>query len=861
MKTNLPVTGKEILVNEGTVIVSRTDLKGIITLVNSDFIRISGFSETELVGKNHNILRHPDMPPVAFQYLWDTIRAGEPWTGIVKNRAKSGDHYWVEAHVTPVLKDGQVVEYMSVRRGATREQIEAAEKLYAELNRGEVPKQSLLQRLNPFAGLTIAHKIYAAGLAGLLVAVALLTLLADTMKDAGAADTAIYQVTFATLLAVALIGLLGRNILRRLNAGFSDAQRIFSRMSEGHYFDQIDLARRDEVGDLTRGLKSMQIKLGNDINAAREHANAAARIKTALDNVSSSVMMADNEGNIIYMNRTVEKLFRDAEADIRQDLPEFVADELMGANIDRFHKNPIHQRHLLEHLGSTHESEIEIGGRTLRIVANPVINEAGEHLGSAVEWSDRTDEVAVEQEVERIVAAARAGDLGRRISMENKEGFYERLGGGINQLLDTLDNVFKEIAVVMGRLARGDLSHPIDRDYQGMFAMVKEDINESLVNLKELVGRLGHSTDLITTSSGEIAAGNSNLSSRTEQQASALQETASTMEELTSTVRHNAENAQQANQLAAGAGQVAERGGEVVRRAVLGMEAINKSSSKIQEIIGVIDEIAFQTNLLALNASVEAARAGEQGRGFSVVASEVRNLAGRSASAAKEIKNLIQDSVQKVEAGTRLVNESGAALDEIVTGVKKVGSIISEIAASSQEQSEGIDQVNQAVTSMDELTQQNAALAEKASAASLSMRDKAAEMQNQMAYFTLEAKDGSEDTQGMDFFGARTAHMAWRIRVRDFLDGNLALSENEAVSHHDCVLGKWLYASGLEQYGHFSEMQALEPEHARMHSIIKEIVKLKNDGNHGEAERRFSEIEELSTKIVGLLKSVERQVH
>ncbi len=207
------------------------------------------------------------------------------------------------------------------------------------------------------------------------------------------------------------------------------------------------------------------------------------------------------------------------------------------------------------------------------------------------------------------------------------------------------------------------------------------------------------------------------------------------MEELTSTVRNNADNAQQANQVATSARGMAEKGGEVVGRAVSAMQQINASSTKIAEIIGVIDEIAFQTNLLALNASVEAARAGEQGRGFAVVATEVRNLASRSADAAKEIKDLINDSVSKVHAGAELVNESGETLQEIVTGVKKVGDIVAEIAAASAEQASGIDQVNQAITTMDEMTQQNAALAEQTSAASVSLNDKAKQIEGTMSFF------------------------------------------------------------------------------------------------------------------------------
>ncbi len=349
----------------------------------------------------------------------------------------------------------------------------------------------------------------------------------------------------------------------------------------------------------------------------------------------------------------------------------------------------------------------------------------------------------IEDDIQAMVNSVRAGDLERRIDIDDKQGFFRELSVGINELTETLSLVFNDIASVMAALAKGDLTESMTGEYQGMFAEVKNDVNGTRENLADIISQLRESADLINTASEEISAGNNSLSERTEQQASALEETASSMEQLTSTVRNNADNAHQANQVAITARQTAEHGGDVVGKAVDAMEDINVASNKIAEIIGVIDEIAFQTNLLALNASVEAARAGEQGRGFAVVATEVRNLAGRSATAAKEIKELIQDSGEKVRIGAELVNSSGETLDEIVGAVKKVGDIISEITAASQEQSAGIDQINQAVTSMDELTQQNAALAEETSAASASMTEKAREMNEMMNFFKVPGRGAS----------------------------------------------------------------------------------------------------------------------
>ena len=290
---------------------------------------------------------------------------------------------------------------------------------------------------------------------------------------------------------------------------------------------------------------------------------------------------------------------------------------------------------------------------------------------------------------------------------------------------------------VAQKVAAGDLTSNIEvqsKDETGILTQALKDMNDSL---KKIVGEVRSGTEAIGSGTKQIASGNADLSQRTEEQASSLEETASSMEELTSTVKQNAENAKQANQLALGASTVAVKGGQVVSEVVTTMSSINESSKKIVDIIGVIDGIAFQTNILALNAAVEAARAGEQGRGFAVVASEVRNLAQRSAAAAKEIKALIGDSVDKVGAGTKLVDEAGKTMEEIVNSVKRVTDIMSEITAASQEQSAGIEQVNQAITQMDEVTQQNAALVEEAAAAAESLEEQAQNLQAAVAIFNI----------------------------------------------------------------------------------------------------------------------------
>jgi methyl-accepting chemotaxis protein len=371
------------------------------------------------------------------------------------------------------------------------------------------------------------------------------------------------------------------------------------------------------------------------------------------------------------------------------------------------------------------------------VVTSPVFTQSGERLGSVGEWQDRTDELAVEHEVDGIVQGASAGDLSGRIDLSGKSGFFEKLGTGINGLLENTQQALLATSSVLGKVARGDLTETINAEYSGVFGQLKDDTNSTVERLREVVGRIKDATDSINTASQEIAAGNTDLSSRTEEQASSLEETASSMEQLNATVRQNAENARQANELARSSNEVAVKGGTMVKAVVSTMGGIQESSRKIADIIGVIDSIAFQTNILALNAAVEAARAGEQGRGFAVVATEVRNLAQRSATAAREIKELIAESVGKVDAGTRLVDQAGQTMDEVVTSFRQVANLVTEISNASREQSSGIGQVTQAVSQMDEATQQNAALVEQAAAAAESLEEQARGLLQAVGMFKL----------------------------------------------------------------------------------------------------------------------------
>jgi len=523
MRLNLPVSDTEINLSDSETIVSTTDLQGNITYANPYFIAVSGYSAEELIGAPQNILRHPDMPVEAFADFWATIRSGRSWSGMVKNRCKNGDYYWVLANVTPVVEDGVAVGYMSVRTKPTRQQVAQASALYARIKAGQAEgivisqgaavRTGWLARLARLRDLPLGQRI------GWNLGLLSLVLLLQLAWNAGALPAAAHGwLTGLSVLALCATLYFWHSLHRAVLQPLQRARQACDVMAGGDLTGELDTTRRDEMGQLLRSLRQLRVNLHS--------------------------IVGDVRGNFL------------------------------------------------------------------------------------------------------------------RISMASQE----------------------------------------------------------------------------------IAAGNMDLSGRTEAQASALQQTASSMEQLAATVQQNSGNAVQASDMAGKVHGLAGRGGEIVGQMVSMMEGIHASSKKIGDITGIIEGIAFQTNILALNAAVEAARAGDQGRGFAVVAGEVRSLAHRSAAAATEIKQLITASLEQVQAGATLAQQAGASSAEMLGAVQGVHGIMEEIASASREQSHGIGQVNMAVTQMDEVTQQNAALVEESAAASASLQDQTLQLEQAMALFKLERR-------------------------------------------------------------------------------------------------------------------------
>jgi len=539
-----------------------------------------------------------------------------------------------------------------------------------------------------------------------------------------------------TLIVTALTGTI---VARSVARAAAKARFIVEALTNGKFDAEIERDDGDEIGGLLEALGRMRAHLQQRFLADTESMRAMTFSKQALDAASTEVMMIDGQGTIRALNPALLAGFKKAAADIGAVLPGFNPQTLEGKTLEVF--GPF-GRGVLAGLASVKSSRREtlvLGARTFVITATPILAGA-ERLGVVLEWDDQTVELAIEKEIADLVRRAGQGDFSTRVNVGGREGFFAQLGEGVNRLMETSSQGLDEVLRILGSLASGDLTQEITRDYEGTFGDIKKDANKTVVQLRKTVEEIRGASEAINCAAAEMAQGNGDLSRRTESQGASLEETASSMEQLTATVRQNAENARQANQLAIGASDVAVKGGEVVAQVVQTMESITDSSKKIAEIIGVIDGIAFQTNILALNAAVEAARAGEQGRGFAVVATEVRNLAQRSAEAAKEIKGLIGDSSGKVDTGSRLVGVAGKTMEDIVLAVKRVTDIMAEISAASIEQSAGIEQVNQAIVAMDQATQQNAAVVEQAAAAAETMEEQAQLLAQSVATFRSSSR-------------------------------------------------------------------------------------------------------------------------
>uniref|UniRef100_UPI000B4BE57B PAS domain-containing protein n=1 Tax=Ideonella sp. A 288 TaxID=1962181 RepID=UPI000B4BE57B len=416
MRKNLPVNDTEYTLPDGMTIVSRTDAKGRITWVNADFVEASGFVESELLGQPHNLVRHPDMPEEAFADLWTTLKAGRPWTGVVKNRRKDGSHYWVVANVTPLLEGNEVTGYLSVRTRPTRELIDACAAAYKKFTDGKA--QGLAIR----DGLVVPDKA-----PGLVARVANATLptratllaLGATAATAMAGVGGALQAWWLLALAAATLGATawgGARLLGTLRSGMADASRWIAQFSQGRFDGLVEARGEGDLAELMRALRCLQVRLGFEVADTQRRALVAERIQHALTVAATNMMVADADLNIVYANRSLLQMLQEAESDIRKDLPHFDAKTVIGANVDIFHRRPEHQRAMLARLDAPHTAKLAIGGRRFELLLNPVIDADKRRLGIVVEWKDMTAVLAAqEREAALLVEERRIKDEALRI--------------------------------------------------------------------------------------------------------------------------------------------------------------------------------------------------------------------------------------------------------------------------------------------------------------------------------------------------------------------------------------------------------------------------------------------------------------
>lgn len=1009
MKTTMSVTDTEVQINDDSILISQTNLEGIITYCNQDFIDISGYTEEELLGKNHNLVRHPDMPSAAFQNLWDAIEKHKTWTGIVKNRCKNGGFYWVKANVTQLKHNGHVTGYMSVRSKATETEIASAEALYTKLNSGEASLEpTRWQKLNILNAMNIGKKLQLVNFALMIPIIVLLLLLflennkninfaeaeitgvefikpvrqlvsnlvvhrsmtnavlndselfddklpairekiakdiqlinaiddrlnatsdkslnisehwktiksdwsqlgekalnlrmkksfskhndliknvielinsvaktskllmdsnidvynlnnmialeipvfinemgiiqgmgtsivesgeytekqqaailnqyiiikdkvGDTIRFAEDAfvsnselelllgsqlkaftessaaflinveavflrgevelfsaldsditdffakntettnkaehlfnETAIQlnnifnqrisdnKVVMYSKIAIALLisflaFILSFFVVRTINRNNRKVLNVFACIDDGKFDNDIEITTQDEQGVLLNELKALQARLSFNLKSAADTASESGRIKTALDVAGTNLMMADANNNIIYMNAAVVEMFSDIKDTLQAEIPGFEINNLIGQNIDVFHKHPGHQQNLLEKLKDTYVSKLVVGDVDLQITANPVYANSdagnGKRLGTVVEWQNQSAQNKV---INRLVDAAHSGDFSTLQVGDSKDHAYVELATNINNMLETTGNTINTVVETLEGLAHGDLSHNIEGDYRGVFERLQNSVNATITKLSDVIGVVKTNADSSANAAVEVSSTATDMGQGSSEQAASLEEISSSMEQMSSNIRQSADNACQTEQIAQKAAEDAAESGNKVGMAVNAMK-------EIAEKISIIEDIARQTNLLALNAAIEAARAGEHGKGFAVVAAEVRKLAERSQHAASEIGELSTNTVNVAEV-------AGKKLTALVPDIEKTAELVQEISVAAREQDVGAGEINSALQQLDGVVQRSAASAEELASSASQLSGQAEQQREAMSFFRLSLKSSS----------------------------------------------------------------------------------------------------------------------
>jgi len=822
------LTGREQEVPEGVTIVSQTDLHGTITSVNDTFLRVSGYSREELIGQPHNLLRHPDVPAAAFKDLWETIQSGKPWSNLVKNRCKNGDYYWVEANVSPVLENGEVIGYLSVRRCISEELKAAAEGAYAAVNAGKASlkngyvdsktqKYSLLNRFNP--NLQLMFLIMIVSFGGI----------SDAVFDVH--FPWFYQIPL--FLVVIVYALYINRFINQKTASFVEASKA---MAEGDFSKPINTYGQTWISDLASSLRIMQIQMGASYEANRVQLIQTKRLTTALNNASTPLMVVSRFKKIIYTNKAFKKLVTEHQSAFEAEFSGWDKQCLIDEPLTFFNKGESSIEFFSDDLMEKSDKEVLFKGITLGLIKRPVLDDTGECIGSVIEVQDLTQERQVEKTLENALKCAAKGHTDVHLDTQGLDGFYLYTAENINGLLESLNGAIEDMVQVMIGLSSGDIYNRIERDFSGSLAAMKGATNTSLDNLSGIMMRLKQVSKSTLSSAQESEKSSSYLSEKTQEAAATLQEINNNMQGINQMQTDNTQELSSVSNLAKGAMTLNNEAREAMDGSIVAMQSITDTSDRIEAIIGLIDGIAFQTNLLALNAAVEAARAGEHGRGFAVVAGEVRNLAGKSAEAAKDIKLLIQESASKVNEGSEKVKATHAMFGKVEESVSTIGSTLDEVVLSIHEQQTKVSEVSSAVQSLDKNIQNNAALVDETSASACALSEQAEVLNSEVQMFkvneaAVKIKTNYPDLYGISFKDIRLSMRAWKTRTQSYLNG-VRIEYDEAVNADpkNCVVGTAL-GSMLQQEPSLAQLPTWKRAmdlHVRQHQTVKLVLEARN---------------------------------
>jgi len=848
------VTNNEVEVPEGVTIVSQTDLFGTITDVNEALVRISGFSREELMGQPHNIMRHPDVPKAVFKDLWATIQSGKPWVQLVKNRCKNGDHYWVEANVSPVMDKGQVIGFMSVRRRITDEQKRAAENAYKAIDSGKkrisegyvqgtLPAFCLAKRFNPLMILIIM--IMVMSVFGIL--------------DALGVVKVHWLIQIGILSVMLMYAFYINHFVQKQISGFD---KLLKLASEGDFTPQVDTSGKSWISILASDLKKMQIQMGASYEHNRIQLNKSARLETALDNASTSMMVADRTGKIIFLNQALKTMFERYQKNMASVVDGFDIDLCVGRDTKALMAQSPKLTSVFAGGNTKEEDTLLIGPLNFQVIAQPVINEHGRRIGAVAEWIDMTQQRNIEERLDTVLKLAAKGHIDVSMNNEGLEGFYLYTANNVNDLLKSLNGAIQDMVIVMSGLARGNIKNRVDKELSGALAAMKGATNVSLDNLSSIILHIKEVARFASQAADESAHASNDLSDRTQQAAATLEEINATMQNINDLQSENGLALNDVSGLAHNAMSLNQQARESMDASIEAMDGIKTTSEKIGDIIGLIDGIAFQTNLLALNAAVEAARAGEHGRGFAVVAGEVRNLAGKSAEAAHDIKRLIEEASNRVHQGSQKVQATHEVFSEVDEGVSKISSTLSKVMLSIEDQQRSVGEISSAIGHLDENIQQNAALVEETSASAVSLNDQAQQLNLEVDKFEVDPslvshKGGHNypDINGVRFDDVRQNMRIWRATTQSFLNGiEVPFDERTAVDATACAVAKALdkvvaYNPQVKSLPIWNEMDRL---HHQQHEMVHEALEIRKNITENANEEERAELDHFMDRFVSV---------